>query len=352
MMRSLLLLVDDIALGILLKDIVGQILGVSQIGRDRGGGRTLCGTDDTRDLQLNTVLSHELHLLFIVKIQFCALVSPDGVSLTVHGICLLGFLKIIRGIEQIEGFSYEIVKLHGIHGSRIVIAAVLHERGKNFFNLALIQNTQHVKGHLTDLIVFGNDQHQLVCRGGPIARDHVVLLLQKLPVVDHLGHHGQVITRHIHQAAHARESIAHIVKDGGGVDLRQAIALFKFGDAIYLEIKIVGILQRTQIGLQLIIMRINVLLKGLQVVFLHLIHVRHHGPHRIIHINLARVTVILLVLNGDHGLHHSRIILRLRLNRKRIGRKGIFLHKRDISIDTVGKCQNQCDTDDTDTACK
>ena len=105
------MLIDYLALGIQLKDIVGERLGVSDSTRYRGCGSSFLRTNDTRDNKVCAVFGCKL---CTVKERIVTEVLPYRKSVAVGGI---GLNKVIGGIEKLELHSDKIAEFIGLHGS-------------------------------------------------------------------------------------------------------------------------------------------------------------------------------------------------------------------------------------------
>ena len=97
-------------------------------------------------------------------------------------------------------------------------------------------------------------------------------------------------------------------------------------------------------------MTVDVGLELLEVVLLHLVHGGHHGAHGVVHVDHAGVAVVLHLAYLGHGPKHGGVILALLKNGQRIGGQRVLLYKGNVGINAVGERQNQCNTDDTNTA--
>ena len=343
---SSLLLVDDLALGVLLENVVGEHLGIADSAGDAGCGCAILGADDTGDLYLHAVLCDEAVL---IEGEAIAHIGPYVVDLVtaLDGIGLVGLDEKVGGGEKLELQAKQILVGVGIHLGGLVVAA--HQVSHLVLDVLGIKHTEHIEGHLADLVVGVDYQDDLVVLGGPLTCDDLVLLVEDILIVDHLGkyvHTHRHSSAHFHKLAHAREGTAHVGEEGLHAHLHSALGV------VDLEVVVVCILNIADVVLQLICVLLEILLERLEVVLYGGGHSAHHSTERVVDVDHTGITVIFGAGYAGHSREHRRQILRVLLKGEGISREGVLLHLRDEGVDTRGKRKYQCDTDDTDTTGK
>ena len=287
-----LLLIDHDARRIFLEDMVGEILGITDSTRDRGGGNALFGANDARDLQCFAVFADEIGK---VKRGVFTLICPHGLIAVRGRIGARGLGEKLRGRQEHKFGVQQLLK--GVRNVRGRVIA-LHQSLQLLFNAFGVKDTEHVERHFADLIVAADNEYYLVVALRPAACDHVVLLVEQVLVVDHLGKdvHAAHAAAHFHEFRHAREGAAHMVKHHVHADLtcfKQGFAVLVNSDHVEdLQIEIVGILNVVDKTVDLVGVFLNVFFKGFKVVADRGAHCRHHRAERVIYVNFSGVLVV------------------------------------------------------------
>ena len=183
---QIFLLVDDLALGVLFENQIGQSLGITDGTRDRGCRHTGLWTNDARDRKLRSILGDEWCQRGGIVILTHIL--PRRIFFSVNGIMTTVLDEEIRGREHIEFHTEKVVERIFFVMDRRIFAA-LHQRIHNFSQIVLRKNSEHIERHCADLIVLSDDEDDLVFIGRPMAvlSHELILLIEKLLIVDHLG---------------------------------------------------------------------------------------------------------------------------------------------------------------------
>ena len=255
---------------------------------------------------------------------------------------LIFFVKLIqiRGQHQTEVQSHELIigPGHGLGGDSGLLA--LHELVDHTLQLRRVPHAQGVGHVVREHMGVAQDHDHLVVMFRPPARQDLVLLVEQLPVVHHFVEHVAVhIGGHGGGAGQVRE-------EGCGVDLGDALGGVGGVDQRRDAVAVVEVVDGV---LHLVIVEIQMLFEGAQIVAAHLTY--DLGDH------LRFLDHALIGVLGVHDLgtdgHEGRgDIRRVRLDGQGIVGKGVLLDLVDIGLEARGKSQDQGDADDADGACK
>ena len=323
------LLSDNVAVLVFFKDIIGEILGVSDNTRDRGRGCIYLRTNNARDLKLGAVILDELCKL-ILGVVFSD-VAPNLIGLAVVGVGLVGGNKEILGIEKCELHIKEVIDGVGLDVLGLVLLA-RHNRIHYALKLALIENSEHIERHLAYRVVSAYYENDLVFSLGPMTVNNVILLIEKLLIVDHLAENVYAgRARCLHKSAKAREALAHILEHIFKTELERAVR------GIYLKIKVVGVLNVTYVLVYLLAICFDMISERLKIVGAGRGHRTYHRVKRVINVDLIVVVLLVAIGGRGHCFHHCGHILSLLKDRERIGRECVLLNLIDKELNSVGK---------------
>ena len=275
-------------------------------------------------------------------------ILPDRVFHAVHNVRAARLCKVGRGIDQHELSAKEVGQIVGLHVRGLVGTVRVKEAGKLVFDLALVKDAEHVECHFADAVVLTDNKHDLIGARRPMATlaDQLILLIEQVLIAEHFTHHAEH-ARLLDHTAHAREHVAHVVEDLGGADARCAVG------GVDLQIKVVGVFDVADRVLDLVVMLLQILLEGNEVVLDSGSHRRHHRAERVVYVDLVGVRIFDIVLgNLHHSREHRGVVGGRSLKGQRIGREGVLLHRINVSLNTVGQRENERDANDTDASRK
>ena len=258
-------------------------------------------------------------------------VAPNLIGLAVVGVGLVGGNKEILGIEKCELHIKEVIDGVGLDVLGLVLFA-RHNRIHYALKFALIENSEHIERHLAYRVVSAYYENDLVFSLGPMSVNNVVLLIEKLLIVDHLAENVYAgRARCLHKSAKAREALAHILEHIFKTELERAVV------GVNLKIKVVGVLNVTYVLVYLLAVLFDIISERLKIVGAGRGHRTYHRVKRVINVDLIVVVLLFAIGGRGHRLHHCGHILSLLKDRERIGRECVLLYLIDKDLNTVGE---------------
>ena len=338
------LLPDDVGAGRAGHELLGEAMGVGDARAEGVGVGGLVGPHDAHDLEVKTVchlLGHELRVVGHVGptaglgVGAVGLTGAQHLEGLVEGV-LVGEGHVVLGHVHVAG---------GSHGG-------LHHAGQ----LAGVKHADAVERVVAHAAVAVEDQDGLVGGRGPTARHHVVLLGEKVLVVDHLVEDGRGAG---HGAGHCRlaGSAAHGRGEGAGAELdRVAHGVGRVNEGRHAVV----ILDGVDLVADARVARVEVGLEALEVVGLH------GGEHVLEHGELRDGIGLRDGLRGGAGAiggrvgragvgggalpQHAAHVVALLGDGERIAGERVLLHLGDVLVHAVGEGQDGGDPDDADGA--
>ena len=247
------------------------------------------------------------------------------------GVGLVGGNKEILGVEKRELHIKEVIDGVGLNVLGLVLLT-RHNRIHYALKLALIENSEHIERHLAYRVVSAYYENDLVFSLGPMSVNNIVLLIEKLLIVDHLAENVYASrARCLHKSAQAREAVTHILEHIFKTELECAVI------CINLKIEIVGVLNVTYVFVYLLAVLFDIISERLKIVGTGRGHRGYHRVKRIINVDLIVVVLLGAVGGRGHRLHQCGHILSLLKDRERIGRECVLLYLIDKELNSVGK---------------
>ena len=283
------LLLHDLGLGGHFNDTSGQIRCIRDTGRERGCTHTFSGADDAHDLQRFARFDHLLHMVAVF-----GHILPQRIF----------FVVFVQGkyIHQPQVDTQQVIIGPLFCVRNLVHNLAAHDVIKNHVQCGLLLQAQSVGHHIRDLIWIREDYDHLTVVLRPFALKHLVLGIQKFPVIDHLienicshqtGHHG----------------IAHdFLEQCAGVGLQNAVGgIFHVNSGL----DAVAILDRADGMIDFVIMFFQIRFEGCQIVGADL--GKHLGNHLLLY-DYTLISLTCLRHGGAQGREHGAHVRGFRLD--------------------------------------